>query len=94
MKMFSHSFLRVRGFLSLPCVCVCLVAQSCPSLLYNPLDCIPLGFSVHGIFQVRILEWVAIPCSKGLPDPGTEPLSPMSPALQADSLPTEPSGEP
>jgi len=40
------------------------------------------GSSVHGIFQERILEWVAIPFSKGyLPDPGVEP---RSPALQAD----------
>ena len=61
-----------------------LVTQSYPTLC-NPLDCIPPGFSVHGIFQARILEWVAISCSKSLPDPGTEPLSPVSPALQADS---------
>ena len=42
---------------------------------------------VHGIFQARILEWGAISLSRGgLPDPGIEPLSPASPALQADSL--------
>ena len=34
----------------------------------------------------RILEWVAIPFSKDIPDPGIEP---RSPALQADSLPFE-----
>ena len=39
----------------------------------------------------RILEWVAIPSPADLPDPGIEP---GSPALQADSLPTELSGEP
>ena len=33
--------------------------------LCNPLDCSPLGSSVHGIFQGRILEWVAIPFSRG-----------------------------
>ena len=35
-----------------------LVAKSCPTL-YNPMDCSPLGSSVHGIFQARVLEWVA-----------------------------------
>ena len=38
--------------------------QSCPTL-YNPMDCSPPGFSVHGIVQARILEWVAISFSKG-----------------------------
>jgi len=44
-------------------------------------------FSVYGILQARILEWVAIPFSRDLPDPGIEP---GSPELQADSLPSEP----
>ena len=34
------------------------VAQSCPTL-HDPVDCLP-GSSVHGIFQVRVLEWGAI----------------------------------
>ena len=38
------------------CVCVCvLVTQSCPTVC-NPVDCSPLGSSVHGILQARILE--------------------------------------
>ena len=41
----------------------------------------PSGFSVHGIFQAGILEWVAISHSGDLPDPGIEPTSPASPAL-------------
>jgi len=49
------------------------------------------GSSVHGIFQARILEWVAISFSKDPPDPGIEPGSPV---LQADSLPSEPLGKP
>ena len=55
-------------------------AQSCPTL------CKPLDYTVHGIFQARILEWVAFPFSRNLPNPGIEP---GSPALQADSLPAE-----
>ena len=35
------------------------VAQSCPTLS-NPMDCSPPGFSVHGIFQARVLKWGAI----------------------------------
>ena len=39
-------------------------AQSCPALC-DPLDCSLPGSSVHGIFQGRILEWVAVPSSRG-----------------------------
>ena len=35
-----------------------LVAQLCPTL-YDPMDHSPPGFSVHGIVQARILEWVS-----------------------------------
>ena len=38
---------------------VCVRPQSCPAL-GDTMDCSPPGFSVHGIFQARILEWVAI----------------------------------
>ena len=39
------------------------IAQSCPTLC-DPMDCSLPGSSVHGIFQARILEWVAIFFSK------------------------------
>ena len=41
-----------------------LVTQLCP-ILCDPMDNTPPGFSAHGIFQARILEWVAIPFSRG-----------------------------
>ena len=44
------------------------VAQSCPTLC-NPVDCSPPGSSVYGIFQARILEWVATPSSRGSSQP-------------------------
>ena len=44
------------------------VAQSCPTLC-NPMNCSLPGSSVHGILQARILEWVAIPFSKGSSQP-------------------------
>ena len=62
------------------------VARSCPTLP-NPMDCSLPGSSIHGIFQARVLERVAIPSPGDLPNPGIDP---RSPALQADSfLPTE-----
>ena len=56
--------------------------------LCNPMDPSRADFSVHGILQARILEWVAISSSRDLPHPGIKPISPMSPTLQVDSLPT------
>ena len=54
------------------------------------MDCSPPGSSVHGIFQARILEWVAI-FPGNLPDPGIEP---RSSALRADALTSEPQWKP
>ena len=48
------------------------VAQSCPTLC-DPMVCSLSASSVHGIFQARILEWVAIAFSRDLPHPGIEP---------------------
>ena len=39
------------------------VSQSCPTPS-NPMDCSPRGFSIHGIFQARVLEWSAIAFSE------------------------------
>ena len=47
------------------CVCMGLVAQLC-LILCDPIDCSPPGSSLSmGIFQARILEWVAISSSRG-----------------------------
>ena len=59
------------------------VTQSCLTL------CNPMHYIVHGILQSRILEWVAVPFSRDLPNPE---IKPRSPTLQADSLPAEPPG--
>ena len=67
-----------------------LVAKLCLTLC-NPVDCRSPGPSAHGISQTRILEWVAISFSRGLPAPGIES---CSPALQEDSLLTELPGKP
>ena len=44
------------------------VPQSCPTFR-DPMDCSPPGSSVHGIFQARVLEWVAISFSRGSSHP-------------------------
>ena len=50
--------------------------------------------SVHGILQARVLEWVAISFSRGLPDPGMEPRSLASPALAGGFFTTRATWEP
>ena len=66
------------------------VTQLYPTLC-DPVDCSLPGFSVHGILQARILEWLPFPSPGDLPDPGIEP---RSPALEADALTSEPPGKP
>ena len=48
----------------------------------SPTLCDPMGYTLHGILQARILEWVAFPFSRGSFQPRIEP---RSPELQADS---------
>ena len=72
------------------CVCVCvLVAQSCLTLC-DPMDCSQAPLSMEFSKQEY---WSGLPfLSPGdLPNPGIEP---GSPALQAESLPSEPLGKP
>ena len=67
-----------------------LVAQSCPTL-YDPVYCSLPGFSVHKIVQARILEWDAIPFSRGSSQPRDQT---QVSTLAGDSLPSEPPGKP
>ena len=54
--------------------CCFALAKSCLTL-WNFMDySLPVS-SVHGISQARILEWVAISCSRDLPGPEIEPMS-------------------
>ena len=50
------------------CHVLCLVAQWC-QILCDPVDCSPPGSSVHGVSTARILEWVAMPSSRGSSQP-------------------------
>ena len=56
----------------------------------GPTLCNPMDYTVHGILQARILEWVAIPFSRGSSQLGIEP---KSPTLQSGSLSAEPPGK-
>ena len=79
----------VKGFAAAP-----KSLQSCLTLC-DPLDCSPPGSSVHGILQARILEWVAMPSSRGSswPKNQTHDLLYLL-HQQADSLPLTPPGKP
>ena len=83
----SHSFFSFSAIHHLPflyfhaCMCAKLL-QLCPTLC-DPMDCSPPGSSVHGILQARILEWVAMPSSRGSSHPmdRTHAGEPACPAL-------------
>ena len=54
----------------------------------------PARLLCHGILQARILKWEPCPPPGNLPNPAIQPASPVSPASQMDSLPTETHGKP
>ena len=59
--------------------------------LFDPMDCSPPGSSVHGVSRQEYWSGLRFPSPGDLPDLGIEP---GSPALQADSLLSEPPGKP
>ena len=64
--LFRNSF-YMPSLLLLACVCLLIHVR----IFCNPLDCSPPGFSAHGIFQARILEWLPLPAPRDLPNPGS-----------------------
>ena len=75
---------------------VSLCPLSHVQLVVTPMDCSPPGSSVHGIAQVKIFprSGLPFPSPGGLPNPGTEPASPASPALAGEFFTAEPSWKP
>ena len=65
------------------------VTQSCPTLC-DPMDSSLPGFSIHGIFQARVLEWVSISFSRGSSQPRDRT---QVSCIAADALPPEPPGK-
>ena len=86
--------MRTITYYFILCIYVYLAVPCCAKLLQLCLTlcdargCSSPGFSVYGVLQARKLE--PFPSPGDLPDPGIEP---ESPALQADSLPSEPPGK-
>ena len=85
--------------------CMHVQSLSHSQLFVTPPDCSLPGSSVHGIFQARLLKWVAISSSRRSSWPRdwthvssvfcvSRRIEPRSPTLQADSLPAEPPGKP
>ena len=62
--------------------------------LCDPLDCTLPGSSVHGIFQAKTLEWVAIYSNRQFPNPEVEPTFLASAALAGEFFTTVPPGKP
>ena len=60
---FKYYFIVSYRILQFLCVYVCWLT-SC-YILCDPVDCSPPSFSFHGILQQRILEWIALPSSRG-----------------------------
>ena len=79
-----HSVIQFPGWRTegwLQPVFMCAKSLQLCLTICDPMNCSPPGSAVHGILQTRILEWVAMPSSKGSPQSRLEPGSLMSPAL-------------
>ena len=82
-------FLPTQG----TCVLCAMSLQSCPTLC-DPMDCSPPGSSVHGILQTWILEWVAMPFSRGSSQPRDWTHTSCLLHWQEGSSPLAPPGKP
>ena len=65
---------RVQGFTHMQSICVCAWLLSRVWLFATPMDYSPPGSSVHGILYTRILEWTAMPSSRGSSPPSDQTL--------------------
>ena len=95
---YCNKVTRIFGFpIHIEVICTLYVCtkslQSCLTHC-NSMDCSPPGSSVHGILQARILEWVAMPSSKGSSQPRDRTVSLMFPALVGRLFTTEPPEKP
>ena len=82
----NYALFKMRG------VCFCCLATKWFPTFFDPMDYSPAGSSVHGISQVKIVEWVLLFSSSGdLPDPR---IKSSSSALQVVSLPQSHQGSP
>ena len=90
--MFNSHYVSVSQTCVQPILLGCLYQAKKPRKSLSRVRlCNPMDYAVHGILQVRILEWIAFPFSRGSSQTRDRT---RSPTLQADSLPTEPQGKP
>ena len=59
----------MEGFRYEAAICVCVCERESRSVVSNSMDCSPPDSSVHWILQARIMEWVAVPFSRGSAGP-------------------------
>ena len=78
---------------ALSLMCMRSVAQSCLTL-GDPMDCSTPGSSVHGIYQARILEWVAMPSSRGSSQPRDQTCVSCDSCIAGGFFTAEPQGKP
>ena len=75
-------------------MCAKLFQHNLGSTLCDPMDCSPLGFTVHGILQARMLEWIAMASSKRSSWPRDQTrVSYVSHHWEVGSLPLSPPGK-
>ena len=72
---------------------MCVHSQSCPTLC-DPWTVDYQAPQSIGFSRQEYWSWLPFPPPGDLPNPGIKPASPVSPTLQADSSPAEPSGKP
>ena len=83
----SNHPILCRPLLLLPLIFPSISESETESHSVVSTTCNSMDYTAHGILQVRILEWIAFPFSRGSSQP-------RSPPLQADSLPAKPQGKP
>ena len=74
--------------------CVCILSHFSSPTLWAPMDCSPPGSSVHGILQIRILEWVAMPFSRASSPPRDQTHISCSSCIAGWFFTAEPQGKP
>ena len=77
----------------IPYLYICMLLQSCPSFC-DPMDCKLPGYSFHGILQTRILEWIAMPSSRGSSWPMDQTWVSCIPCTAGRFFTAEPLGKP
>ena len=77
----SHRTHKEQSWEANPFSSMCVQSLQLCLILCHPMDCSSPGFSIHGILQAGILDWVAMPPPGDLHNTGIKPMSPGFSAL-------------